>query len=160
MLTPAQLVTLRAAIDAETDPNMVQWRTPATRADNQIAAWLNLPSTTDAWRVAADPALIDDAPSYVDFDTLTAGKRDSWLLFMTRARNFTRNKTRAWVKDIWGNVTAASNSEKILQAAVEQATHGEAYLGGTVRVEGTVSALDRAYVGAISIDDVANALNL
>jgi hypothetical protein len=81
-------------------------------------------------------------------------------MFLSRPRDFTRNKVRGWVTDVWGAVTANSASEGVLKAGIETALRGEEYLGGTVRVEGTVSALDRAYVGTVSVDDVSNALNL
>jgi hypothetical protein len=159
MLTTEQIATLKAAILAETNANVVQWRTPATRDDRRLTEWLNSASNTDAWKTAAQPVDIDDATDWVSFDTLSAGKRDSWAMFLARQRNFCKNAVRKWVTDIWGNATAGSAAEKLLQSGVEKALRGEVYLGGTSRTTGTVTALDRNYVGTISIDDVSAALN-
>lgn len=160
MLTAPQLTALRAYIDASTDPNVISWRTPATRADNALATWLNERGSVDAWRAAADPSVVDDASNWTAFDSLTPGKRDSWAMFLARARDFTRGKVRSWVTDVWGAATAASDSEKILQAGMEKARRSEEALGGTQRTTGTASALERAYVGEVSIDDVSAALSL
>lgn len=159
MLTSAQIVTLRAAILAETDPQVVQWRTPATRDDNSLTVWLNGTSSTLAWKKEADALALDDAPDYSTYDTLAAGKRDSWALFREYPRDFGRNKVRKWITDVWGNATAGSNSEAILQAGTEFARRAEVYLGGSSKTTGTVSALDRSFVGEVDIDDVSAALN-
>lgn len=159
MLTQQQLDTFKTALLTETDAAVVAARTPATRDDRVIVAFYNAASATIAWRTAASIEAVDDAPNYSNYDTLAAGKRDSWALFLTRPRDFTRQKVRNWVTDVWGAATASSNSEAILQAGTETALRIEDVLGGTVRTTGTVSALDRAYVGTITLDEVSAVLN-
>jgi hypothetical protein len=155
-LTPAQLATLKAAIAAETNATFVAFR--ASGATGAMADWYNQPSNTDAWRANVAAVESDDAPDYSTFDALAAGKRDSWALFLGFPRDFTRSKVRKWVTDVWGNATAASNAEAILQAGVEKARRGEVVFGGTVAATGTVSATKRTWVGTISNEDVVAAL--
>jgi len=112
---------------------------------------------TKAWATSVSADVLDDAPDYSTFDTIAAGKRDSWGFLLARSRDFTRSKTRKWITDIWGNATAGSNAEAILQAALVNATGAEVAIGGTVVSTGTVSGLKRDYIGGISVGEV-NAL--
>jgi hypothetical protein len=121
---------------------------------NGLANDLNSLSAQRAWLTAAPVDAIDDAPSYTDFDGLTAGKRDSWALFLRTARDFTRNKVRAWVTDVWGSATANSNAEKILLAGTTFATAAQVVIGGTTRTTGTVSALDRTWADQVTVQDL------
>jgi len=113
---------------------------------------------TLAWITSVPVENADDAPSYSTFDALAAGKRDSWGFFLARPRDFTRAKVRQWITDVWGNATAGSNSEAILQAGTEKASRAEVIIGGTTRTTGTVSALDRTMIGDLSLNDIARIL--
>ena len=151
-LTNSQRNTLRAHILA----------TPALAAKAQgpgtdytgLANDLNAATAHLAWLPAAPVDVVDDAPSYTDFDSLTAGKRDSWALFLRTARNFTRNKVRSWVTDVWGAAIVNSNAEKILQAGTTFATAAQVVIGGTTRTTGAVSALDRTWVDQVTVQDL------
>lgn len=155
-LTTGQLLMLKTDILAR--PELAAF--VANGQDNQITAFYNAedPTPVKAWRSSVPPAEVDDAPDYSTFDSLAAGKRDSWGFFLARERDFTRNKVRKWVADVWGNATAGSNSEAILQAATENARRIEVLFGGPTRTTGTVSAIARSFVGTISDADVAQAL--
>ena len=110
-------------------------------------AWLNgarSPATL-AWFTAAPQSAVRQAPSYTTYDSLVAGKRDSWVLFLADAQDFTKGRTRNWVVDVWGAATASSNAEAVLLAGTFNATNLQNALGGTARVTGTVSALDLTY---------------
>lgn len=157
-LTPAQLVTLKAAILAETNAEFVGLRDSG--ATGAIANWYNVTKTPveKAWRVSVPPIDSDDSPDYSMFDAIPAGKRDSWGFFLAFPRNFTRGKVRKWVIDVWGNATAGSNAEAILQTATRNITRGEAIFGGTTKTTGTVSALNLNFEGSISNEDVIAAL--
>ena len=156
-LTTAQSATLRSAILAETDAAFVVARTQG--ATGTMADFYNVLTTTLAWRTSMPPSDSDDAPDYSAFDSLVAGKRDSWALFLNYQRDFTRNKIRKWITDVWGNATASSNAEAVLQAGTRKATRVELLLGGSATATtGTVTALKLAWEGAISGDDVATAL--
>jgi hypothetical protein len=151
-LTNSQRNTLRAHILA----------TPALAAKAQgpgtdytgLANDLNAATAQLAWLPAAPVDVVDDAPSYTDFDALTAGKRDSWALFLRAARNFTRNKVRSWVTDVWGAAIANSNAEKILQAGTTFATAAQVVIGGATRTTGTVSAMDRNWLDLVTVQDI------
>lgn len=152
MLTDQQRATLKAAVQANPTANAFL----VAQDVFSLHAWCNAvaaPAVT-AWRNAVTPQESDEAPSYSTFDALAAGKRDSWAMFLGFARDFTKAKVRNWVEDVWGASAAGNNAEKILQAGTEKATNAQAALGGTTRATGTVSALDRAFVGLVEEADV------
>lgn len=107
-----------------------------------------------AWLISVPPEAIDEASNWTAFDGLTAGKRDSWRFFLDRNRDFTRNKVRSWVTDVWGSATAGSAAETILQAGTRNATRAENVLGGTTRTTGTVSAADLNWVGSVTVTNI------
>lgn len=150
MLTDAQRATLLAAIKSDATAN-------ALRSSGDVYSlqlWCNGSSTTDAWRTAVTPQQSDEAATYTTFDSIVAGKRDSWALFLGFPRDFSRAKVRNWVVDVWGAASAGSIAEAILQAGVEKATNAQSALGGTARTTGTVTALARAFTGSVDTADV------
>lgn len=155
-LTSSQKTTLKTYILAQVDlaPYV------ASGQDNQIRIAMNADASPVvlAWRKSVSPDESDEAPAYANFDTIPAGKRDSWGFFLRTNRNFSKNKIRAWVVDVWGTVTAGSDSEKILLAGTENASRAEVVLGGTTKVTGTVSGLDRTFVGDLTDADIASIL--
>ena len=148
-LTTQQLTTLRAAVFA----------TPAAAAllsaGNVVGlmGWCNANSGQKRWLPAADPLSVEEAPSYTSYDSLMQGKRDSWMVFLRNARDFGRNKVRSWVTDIWGNATAGSNAEAILQAGTVNATNAQVALGGQSKTTGTVVAVDTSFEGDVDERD-------
>lgn len=148
-LTPTQLTTLRTAVLA--DPVAA----PLMQAGNLpgLMAWLNAPSGAVAWRPLTPASDADEAPSYASYDTLSQGKRDSWVRFLAAARDYRKGKIRNWIVDVWGAATAASNSELILQAGTEPYTNAQVVFGGTVKKTGTVSATHRNW------EDLASYIN-
>lgn len=157
-LTTSQLATLKAAINAETNATFVGYRQAGSTG--QMAEWLNGASTTDAWRVAVPAQALDEASDITTFDSVSAGKRDAWMLFLAYApRDMSRNKNRKVITDVWGNATAASVSEGILQASVEKATRGELVFGSAAATTGTVTAVKRNWTGLITDADVIQALS-
>lgn len=140
-LTAGQRTTLLAAVKANGTANAFRLAGDVPG----LLGWLNGSSATLAWRNAVSSQDSDEAATYTSYDTLAQGKRDSWALFLRFNRDFSRNKVRNWVIDVWGAATAASISEAILQAGTELATNAQAALGGTVRTTGTVSATARSY---------------
>lgn len=153
-LTNAQRTSIRNGINAETDPSIVTART--IRDDVTLTVWCNGASATDAWISGADSRTLFEAMDITKFDALTAGKRAAWDLMMRNAPlDFARAKLRTAVVDVWG----ATDSVAVLSALREKATRAEAYIGGTTRTTNTVSGLDRAFVGALSVTDVSQAMN-
>jgi len=103
--------------------------------------------------VDLQPQEIDEAATYTTYDSLTAGKRDEWALFLRYPRNMAKAKNRGVVTDVWGAATAGSIAEAILQAGTYSATNTQAAIGGTSRTTGTVTALDLAYTGQAAQSD-------
>ena len=161
-LTTAQLTALKAAILAELNPTFVALRQAG--ATGQMAEWINglLVPNQAAWLSSASAAELDDGADYSAFDSIVAGKRDAWALYLRYApRNMTQTRTRKVVTDVWGNATAASVAESILTAATRKITRGEGYLGGVATATtGTVTALKLAWEGLITNDEVVQAVNL
>ena len=159
-LTTQQETTLAVGIRASTDPVLVA--ALAIGDAVTITNWVNQAAspTIKAWRESVPIVEIDEAADYTVFDAVPAGKRDSWGFFLRFSRDFTRNKVRKWVTDIWGNATAGSSAESILLAAVENMTNGQQILGaGTVATTGTVSANKRTFAAILDITTVSLALN-
>lgn len=142
-LTNAQRNTLLAAIKAD------QTAGPLRAAGNVtgLQAWCNAAKTPAvlAWVTSVQPAISEEAPSYTTYDSMAQGKRDSWVLFLRSPRDFSRNKVRSWITDVWGNATAGSNAEAVLLAGTEPATNAQAAVGGTSKTTGTVTATDRSF---------------
>lgn len=150
-LKPAQLVAACTACKAAAACN-----TPRQIGDSvSVLQWLNAARTPSApaWLTSSNPAAAEEAPSYTQYDSLAQGKRDSWMLFLRSPRDYTKAKVRAWVVDVWGSATAASNAEAVLLAGTTSATNLQHALGGTTRTTGTVSALDLTYTQQASQDD-------
>lgn len=132
MLTAPQLVALKAAILAFTDPEFVVYRDGGNAG--QMAVWLNaLASPAEAaWNHDAQRRDLDEQANYTTFDGLTAGKRDAWALYLAGfPRDMRRGKNRAAVTDVWGNATAGSTAEAILIAGTRSITRAEKILGGS-----------------------------
>lgn len=157
MLTAAQKTTLKAALLAETDPIVV---TALSLGDDvSITAWCNGASAVDAWMASASKQALFEACNIVQFDGLTQGKRDAWMLLQDNTPvDFRRNKMRNGVDDIWG----AALSPAVLSALLEKATRAELYItpnsAGNQKTTRTVVGLDRAFVGQLSISEIASVL--
>jgi hypothetical protein len=153
-MTDAQLQTLAAAIRAETDANVVLYRTE--RMDEQLKDWCNAASASNAWNPAMTGGMLFEATNVAKFDNLTAGKRSSWdLMLRYSPLDMGRNKLRLAVIDVWGT----TDSVTVLQACTRKATNGEKYLGYSTVTENTVTALKLTVPGTISVDNVSQALN-
>lgn len=153
-LTNPQRNTLKAAIIANATANAFRTAgdTPGLLGYCNGTTFPGSPVL--AWNVNVQPQTSDEAATYTTYDTLTQGKRDSWRIFLLFARNFSKNRIRNWVTDVWGAATAGSVAEAILQGATESATFAQNAIGGTARTTGTVTATDRNYVALLDQDDV------
>lgn len=155
MLTSQQYLDLAAAIIA--DPNLVVFRTEGN--DGGIVDYYNALTTTNAWSTNVSSRTLDEGADYATFDSVVAGKRDAWALFLQYApRDLSKNKNRKTVTDVWGNATAGSAAEAILNACTRKATRAEVLFGGATASTGTVSALKLNWEGRITNDDVVRAL--
>ena len=158
-LNTQETAALKAAIAAETNATFRDYRTEG--ATGLMAEWYNanFSPATLAWRTNVPPEDSDEAPSYSAFDTLQQGKRDSWVVFLKFPRNFTKNKVRRWVVDVWGDATQNSNAAAILDAGTRRITRAENALGGTTTAtQGVVTARVLTWEGPLTNEDVINAL--
>ena len=154
MISETQKQTLAAALRAETDAGVVAMM--AIRNDVGLAEWCNAPSGVDAWQPAMTNRLLFEAGDVTKFDGLTAGRRDSWKLMLEFAPiDFSRNKMRKAVTDIWGN----TDSVAVLQSCTRKATNAEKYLGGNSATENTVTALKLNWTGTTSYSEIGEILN-
>lgn len=155
-LSNSQRNTLRSAVIADQTASALRTAGDVTGLLN----WLNGASATVAWRAAAEARTLDEGAAYATFDSIAAGKRDAWDIFLRYApRDMGKNKNRALVTDVWGNATAGSVAESVLQAATETATRAQAAIGGTSKSTGTVTGLDRTWAGTVSEADVQWIIN-
>jgi hypothetical protein len=155
MLTSAQMATVRAAIFASTDQAVIDAREGATRHDAFIETWLNTDSAQDAWMTLVDKRALFEATDVAKFDNATAGKRDAWKLMLDNTPiDFTRNKNRKAVDDVWG-----ADAAGVLVSFVRKATRAEEMLGGTDATNSTVTAWKLNWSGMVSRSEVGVILN-
>lgn len=151
MLTPAQLATLKAAIDA--DPVLAAFPNNSDGAF-EIALALNQPAVPDfyVWRSQYTPDLIRVAISngVTQLDALTASKRDSLLWWADGTHDFGTTAARAAADDLTGSQNTLKNA--ILDGGKRKALRIEKILAtGT----GTFAAPATAgYNGTVSYQDV------
>lgn len=152
-LTPAQLTTLAAAINAE--PAVAAFL--AVGDDGSIAAFYNdAHATTRAWRGDMSSSDLFNAMNLTQFDGISAGKRDAWRMMVDLAPiDMRRAKMRGAVTDVWSNATTR---DAILTDCTRSATKAEALFGGTDRLEGAITAKVLVVEGVLTSDEVAKAL--
>lgn len=154
MLTTTQQTTLVNALKTETNQDVIN--ALAIGNITFLVQWCNDNSAVDAWNTSVSSNELFEASDITKFDGLTAGKRDAWRMLLDFTPiDMSRLKNRKAVQDVWGN----TDSVVVLQDMRRKATRGEAYLGGTSATTNTVTALKLNYVGSLSIDDIATALN-
>jgi hypothetical protein len=156
-LSTAQVATLKAFVAASVDASIVAARTAGATIALRDLLNADAAGPVKAWNVSVGAQTLDEATPWTSFDTLDSaaagGKKLSWLQVFRFNRDFSKAAMRKWVTDVWGNATAASNAEAILQACLVNATVAQNAIGGTVRTTGTVSGLDRDFVGSVSQED-------
>ena len=149
-----QRAQLGTALRAETDPGVVA--AIAARNDSYVTNWCNGLSATDAWLSSATDRDLFEATDVTKFDGLAAGKREAQSrMERFSPLDFTRQKMRKALQDIWGN----ADSVAVLQALRRKATRAEVYLGGNQATTNTVTALKLNFEGSVSAEDVGRALN-
>jgi hypothetical protein len=153
-MNDTQKQILADALRAETEPAVVTAVT--NRDDVGLANWCNAPTLTDAWNPAmADQALFE-AINITKWDALSEGKRSTWgLMFDFSPIDFSRQKMRKAVEDVWGT----ADSVAVLQNCTRKATQAEVYEGGTVVTQNTVSATKLNWSGMLSTDEISDVLN-
>jgi hypothetical protein len=163
MLTPAQLTTLKAAILAETNPGFVTARTLGQTTVMRDFYNAEAVPAVQAWRSSVPPEETDEITPWVAFDSLVAGKRESWNgAFLRFPRDYSKAAVRKWITDTWGSATVGSNAETIMRGAgLRNITRAENVLGGTNTAStNTVSSRKLSWEGALTDADISAALEL
>lgn len=152
MLTQGQRTTLKALATA----NTVAAALMESGDDVGLAAWLNTEEAgpVKVWRENVSRLDLFEATPITNFDSLSAGKRAAWELLLNNAPiNFSRNKMRSAVDDIW--TASSAQAIAILTDMTENATRAEAAIGGNSATNSTVSAIKRNFVGPVTVSDAS-----
>jgi hypothetical protein len=159
MLTTTQLVTLKAAIAAETDAIFVNYRNQG--ATGAMAAWLNQLTSPAwiVWRTNVEPAEYRDAITWTEVDALTTGSKFriwEWLtMSMTAPIDFSRLNVRQGLQDCWAsNTTTRTN---LLAIAKRTATKAEKLFSTGTGTTATPATL--GWEGMLSADDIVRAIS-
>jgi hypothetical protein len=160
MLTNAQLLTLKAAIEAESDPTFLQ-----AIADGNtpfVANWFNQASNPAfvVWRTSVtQDEIMQNGFDWTRVDNLSVGKSRIWeWLFSNEARSFNPSKlnVRAGIDAVWvGTAADLAQRAAVYVHCKRPATRGEKLYAtgtGTDAVPGTLK-----FEGDITVSDVVNA---
>lgn len=154
MLTAAQIQTLKTFVNASTVPAIVAARSAGATYDLSLLLSAPAAPVVKAWRIDVSAKDLDEGADYSAFDSIVPGKRDAWAMFLQYSpRDMSKNRNRKVITDVWGNATAGSIAESVLNGCIENANVAEAVIGGSTVATGTVSALKRDYIGPISQTD-------
>ena len=165
-LTTAQLQTLKAAIFADTDPEIIA--ALADRVDSEIARLYNLPAAPDyfIWRnLVTWDEIMQNGIDWVRVDNLSVGKARIWeWLFknLQTSINPTKPNIRAGIAESWKG-TAADNAVRqvVFNHCQKRATKAEKLYstgaGTSTTVDG-VGPADSTFFGDLVTDDVSAAI--
>jgi hypothetical protein len=158
-LTPAQLQTLKTAILAETDPELVAYRTNGQTG--LIADWYNKPGTFIVWRSRVNTAEIGLVVNYEAVGAMTTANRDRIITFYTmnpEAFDPTADIRLFWDSTFSGALAGqGANTRAALQALWKRpATRAERLFATGVGTTATPGAL--VFVGEVSVANVDAAL--
>jgi hypothetical protein len=160
-MTPAQLQTLRTAIDAETDPSFVTARTLGQTS--LMAGFYNADSAFIVRRKRVNSAEIGPVLNYVAVSSLTTANRDRATTFlMLNPENFepTADVESYWDTTFGGALGGQGQATRDALSALwrRAATRGEALYAtgtGTTATPGTL-----VFEGTISDANIGAALEL
>lgn len=169
-LTPAQKITFKAAIIAETDTTLAACR--AARNDMCIAEWYNADKSPAVlvWREAVTAQDLFESMNIVQYDSVSIGKRASWELMLRYAPlDFSRAAYRKTLADIWDSAQAGVNAATFASLATacctKNASRFEAVFNLTSKTQnantggGSVTARNRQVLGPVTVSNVSDVLN-
>ena len=162
MLTDAQLLIFKAALLAETDPELVGYRTNGQTP--LIAGWYNQDKTPAVvvWRTSVkQDEIMQNGFDWAQVDNLTVGAARIWeWMFNNVAQSINPSKlnVRAGIDECWkGTAAKLAVRDAIYLHCKRNATRGEAlYATGTGT---TLSPSTMGFEGQITEYDVARALS-
>jgi hypothetical protein len=161
MLTESELTIFRTALLAETDPELVGYRTNGQTP--LIVAWYSKPATPDFWvwrtRVTQDE-IMQNGFDWVRVDNLTVGKARIWeWLFdnSEQAINPSKDNVRAGIAECWkGTAADIAVRDAVLVHCRRLCTRVERLFATG---QGTTVSPGLATVTALTDQDVSSALN-
>ena len=157
-LTPAQKVTLKAAILAEAPLAAAV----AIRDDTAISVYCNTAANPaqKAWREAVPARDIFDATVLTEYIARSAAERQGYdLMLSMQTVDASRARIRSAVVDIFSGATNSTSRALVLNAMTENATWCEQKLGGTNATTDGISAWRRNWTGVLRPDEISNLLN-
>lgn len=165
MLTPSQLLTLKAAVAAETDQEFVALRNAG--AGGAMAEWYNQNHASFiVWKTRLTEHEITDLTSpegtvwdWTAYIGRSQGERDAWVRMFngTYSVNPSIPQVRKGMADIFSGGTGAAQRAHLLAMGKRLAKRGEALFAdgtGTVATPGTL-----VFEGDILIMDIVWAIN-
>lgn len=167
-LTPAQLVTLKNAINAETDPALVAYRT--TNDDSGMAAWYNTPTVPVfyVWRSRVSEQDITSLKSaenttwsWTAFIARTPQEQTGWARMFngTYIINPALSQVRDAFVDIFSGGTGAAQRTHLTAMSKRTATRCEKLFADTTDGVGTLAApAVMQYEGNVSPQNISDAL--
>lgn len=145
-LSPAQLATLKAAVQSE--PAVAA--DLAAGADGAVAEYYNQASTYIVWRTRLSSAEVYDAVVWTELIGRSVGERDTLqILLQTGNVNPSKSNVRSAFVDIFSGAGGATTRSQIAASSKRQATYGEALFAvgvgsdatpGLLQVEGQLTA--------------------
>lgn len=155
MLSNAQLITLKAAILAETDAEFVALRDAGSTG--AMAEWLNgAHPTFIVWKDRLTLADVREAWTWTEIDSLTQAKQFQFTqMFASGAVDCGKAAIRQGLNDIFAGAPLAASRAAVTAAAKRAATRGEAIFAagtGTTTTPGTLT-----FSGALSDYDIVQA---
>lgn len=162
-LSPAQLVVLRTAINAGTDPEFVGYRTNGQTT--LMSAWFNVAASPSyiVWRTrVTQDEITQNGFDWVQVDNLNVGKARIWeWMFANEARsmNCSKPNVRAGIDEAWkGTAAMLAVRDAVYVHCKRAATRAEKLFAtgsGT-----TLSPSTMVFEGGVTDQDITNALAL
>lgn len=156
-LSNVQLLTLRAAIEAELDPEFVGYRNANDKFS--MAAWFNRASTTVVWRSAVSRAEIYNNVSgeattwsWTFYKNQSVAEQNAWTqMFMGDQADFSKANLRAGVTVIFTSASAANATHALAIGKRNASRFEKLYAVGTgtlisPSVMGVEGLLDASHV--------------
>lgn len=162
-LTPQQLPALKAAIDAATDPQFVEYRTNGQ--NTLMADWFNAAATPAfvVWKTkVTQDEIMQNGFDWVRVDNLSVGKARIWEWLFDNAEaaiNPSKMNVRLGIDEVWRGTAA----DLAVRAAVYTHCKRSSARGERLFATGTGTDQtpgDLVYVGAIRDTDIGNAMQL
>ena len=161
MLTTEQLAVFKAALLAETDPELVTYRDQGSTT--LVAEWYNRPASPvhTVWRTSvSQDEIMQNGFDWVQVDNLTVGKARIWeWLFdnRTSAINPSKANVRAGIDEAWkGTAAMLAVRAAVYVHCKRNTTRGEKLFATGLGTDASPSTL--VFEGGITDYDVSAAL--